>query len=118
MLTTLTPPTWKFLPASDDLVEAFQKLVQEWKQQSGYLSSSRQMALLPAYQRIIGLGPAALPLILEELEREPDHWFWALEAISGDNPVATEDRGHIPKTTQAWLTWGRQNGLLGFGHES
>jgi hypothetical protein len=33
------------------------------------------MAMLPPYQQIIGMGPPAVPLILEELRREPDQWF-------------------------------------------
>ena len=40
------------------------------------------MTLLRPYQRIIGMGLPVVPLILEELEREPDQWFWALEAIT------------------------------------
>ena len=36
----------------------------------------------PAYQQIISMGEAALPLILRELERNKDHWFLALMAIA------------------------------------
>ena len=39
------------------------------------------MAMLKPYQRIVGMG-LSVPLILEELRREPDQWFWALEAIT------------------------------------
>lgn len=45
------------------------------------------MAMLPSCQRIIGMGPVVVPLILEELRREPDHWFWALEMLTEDDPV-------------------------------
>jgi len=30
------------------------------------------------YQRNIGLGPGVVSLVLEVLQREPDHWIWAL----------------------------------------
>ena len=63
-----------------------------------------------AYQRIIGLGPSALPLILRELERETDHWFWALNAISGDDPAA--GLGDFEVAAARWLEWGRDAGLL------
>ena len=36
-----------------------------------YLSNTAQMAILRPYQQIIGMGMAAVPLILEELRREP-----------------------------------------------
>jgi hypothetical protein len=63
------------------------------------------MAMHPSYQRIIGLGPAALPLIFNELAREPDHWFWALKAITGEDPVPPSARGKLRKMTELWLQW-------------
>ena len=31
------------------------------------------------------MGKQALPLIFEELRRKPNHWFWALNAITGQD---------------------------------
>ena len=47
-----------------------------------------------------------------ELEREPDHWFWALEAITGESPVPESDAGDIEASALAWVEWGREKGLL------
>ncbi len=66
----------------------------------------------PAYQRIIGLGPAVIPLILADLARQPDHWFWALRALTGEDPVPAEARGRVKAMADAWLQWGRENGYL------
>ncbi len=98
------------------LTERFRRLAAEWKAQSRFLSNSAQMAMLRPYQRIIGLGPAAVPLILEELRREPDHWFWALEAITEENPVPPEAMGKVRLMALAWVRWGEEHGLI--GHES
>jgi hypothetical protein len=65
------------------------------------------MAMLEPYQRIIGMGPAVVPLILEELEREPGHWFWALESITEQNPVPPESAGKVGQMAEAWTRWGR-----------
>ncbi len=63
-----------------------------------------------AYQRVIGLGPEVLPLVLRELERETDHWYWALNAISGVDPAeGVED---FEEAAARWLEWGRATGLL------
>ena len=43
------------------LRERFQRLAAEWKEQSRYLSNMAQMATLRPYQRIIGMGPPAVP---------------------------------------------------------
>ena len=58
------------------------------------------------------MGPAVVPLILAELEREPDHWFWALEAITGESPIPQCDAGDVEASALAWVEWGRQKGLL------
>ena len=68
--------------------------------------------MLRPYQQIIGLGPSVLPLLLRELARETDHWFWALEAIAGQNPVPAEAVGNVAAMAEAWLAWGRREGLL------
>ena len=47
-----------------------------------------------------------------ELEREPDHWFWALEAITQENPVPPEAAGRVAKMAEAWIAWGKQQGYL------
>jgi hypothetical protein len=95
-----------------DLRGRFEQLRDEWKAQSRYLSNTAQIAMLWPYQQIIGMGPAAIPLILTELRRETDHWFWALEAISGVNPVPREALGKVEQMAQAWIHWGQQEGLI------
>lgn len=90
----------------------FRRLAAEWKEQARYLSDSRRMAMLQPYQAIIGMGLAVVPLILEELRAEPHHWYWALEAITGDNPVPVDVDGDMSRIREAWLEWGRQQGLI------
>src|SRR5947209_7726126 len=92
--------------------ERFRRLATQWKEQSRYLSNTAQMAMLPSYQRIIGMGWPAVPLILEELRREPGQWFWALESITGENPVPAEAAGKVRATAHAWIEWGNRQGLL------
>ena len=69
------------------------------------------MAKIPAYQKIIAMGEAAIPLLLAELEREPDHWFIALHAITGVDPVPKESCGRLKDMTTAWLRWGKEHGF-------
>ena len=90
--------------------ERFEQLKNEWKTQSRYLSNTAQMAMLWPYQRIIGLGAMAVPLILAELRCETDHWFWALEAITGENPV--------PRKSPATFTPRRRLGCMGPGERA
>lgn len=92
--------------------ERFRRLAAEWKEQARYLSDSRRMAMLRPYQAIIGMGLPVVPLILEELKREPDHWFYALEVITDESPVPADAQGDMRRIADAWLAWGRQHGLI------
>src|SRR5271167_4699083 len=98
--------------AKDGSRERFRRLAEEWKEESRYLSNTAQMALLRPYQRIIGMGLPVVPLILEELQREPDQWFWALESITEQNPVPPEAEGKVRLMAQAWIEWGKQRGYV------
>lgn len=93
----------------------FRQLAQQWRNERGARSSAAQMAMLPAYQKIIGMGRDVIPLILGELQSEgdtPDHWFWALASIAHDNPVPAKSRGKLVEMAKAWLEWGRNNGYV------
>ena len=94
------------------LENQFAVLAQQWKEGCAFLSSTSAMVAHPAYQAIIELGAPAVPLLLRELDKEPAHWFEALKAITGEDPVATKDWGNIPAMTSAWLTWGRSRNLV------
>jgi hypothetical protein len=89
----------------------FRELVRQWKEATMFRSSIHDMVSHPAYLQIIGMGKEALPLLVDELRREPDHWFVALQAITGANPIPASVQGDVEKLTQAWLTWAEQHGL-------
>ncbi len=90
----------------------FRELAQIWHAETAHLSSVTAKATHPAYQQIIGMGKDALPYILEELRHAPNHWFWALRAITGIDPIRPEERGRVASMTASWLRWGRDQGLL------
>ena len=90
----------------------FQSLRDDWKSKTRHLSNTAQIALVFSYQQIIGMGPDVVPLILRELRQQTDHWFWALEAITGENPVPPDAAGDMRASADAWLEWGQRNGLV------
>lgn len=93
-----------------ELENLFLQLAQEWRAETLFLSSLTAITAHPAYQRIIAMGWPVVPLLLAELRREPQHWFTALKAITGEDPVPAADRGRLPHMTKAWLAWGLQRG--------
>jgi hypothetical protein len=86
----------------------FNQLAEKWRTERGITSSTTAMILCRSYQAIIGMGPLAVDLILQRLRAEgnnPDHWFWALQILTGENPVSEEDEGNLRKMADAWLRW-------------
>jgi hypothetical protein len=92
--------------------KVFFDCLSKWKEETELSSSMTDIILHPSYQRIIGLGPDAVPFVLQELEANGGLWFWALQALTGEDPVPEEDRGRIKRMTTAWLDWGRSHQLL------
>lgn len=93
-----------------EIGDKFNRLASQWLRETEYISSIKKACMHPAYQRIIGMGPDALPYLLRELESNPDHWFWALEAIAEDDPAQSEDT--FDGAARAWLNWGRAKRLI------
>lgn len=88
----------------------FSRLANEWRHATMFESSVSRIVMHPAYQQIVGMGHVVLPFILGELEQSPDHWFWALKAITGHDPVSEENRGNVEAMAAAWVKWGREKG--------
>lgn len=93
-----------------DHSQKFQSLANQWRKETRHLSLISDIVLNTAYQQIIGMGASAIPLILQELKEQPDHWFWALRSIVGESPIPAADRGRLSKMTEAWLAWGKEHG--------
>jgi deoxycytidine triphosphate deaminase len=98
------------LVSEESIKETFDALAQEWREDTRLLSSVSKMVMHSAYQKIIGMGEAAIPLLLRELEQTRDHWLWALAAISREDPASPND--DFDQAVNAWLDWGRQRGYI------
>lgn len=90
----------------------FKELTRRWQDETATSSSITEMAMHPAYQQIVGMGRDALPFIFRELEQAPHHWFWALKAITREDPVSPDHRGDLEAMTRDWLQWAEEEGLL------
>jgi len=98
--------------APDPVAAVFARLANEWREDRPWGADIGEISAHPAYLSIIGLGPEALPYILAELQRKVDHWFVALRAIAKHDPVPATSRGRPRDMAQAWIRWGRENGII------
>jgi hypothetical protein len=109
MPTVPIKPTGTTLPV-ETIEEKFQRLASVWRAETAYASSSSDLVAHPAFQEIVGMGQAVIPLLLRELENRTGHWHRALRLITGADPVPPADRGNIDKAAAAWLRWGKEQG--------
>jgi hypothetical protein len=98
------------------LESSFREQAERWKSDTQHWSSVSKMLAHPSYLRIIGLarlstGNEIERLLLNELKTEPDYWFDALTAITGENPV--QPANDFDESVNAWLEWGREKGIIG-----
>jgi hypothetical protein len=95
---------------TDEDWRLFQNLVASWRRERGATSSINRMVMCESYQHIIGLGEKALPMILKQIDIEgddPDHWNWALTAITRVSIVPEEELGNMRAIAARWKQWAR-----------
>jgi transcriptional regulator with GAF, ATPase, and Fis domain len=92
-----------------------ESLAEHWINETSHLSSTHEAIIHPSYQRIIGMGQDVIPFLLKNIKETKSlsgRWFWALKAISGEDPVPEDSRGKSQEMIDAWLHWGIQKGYI------
>jgi hypothetical protein len=109
-LSVQAKPWDGFSQSTVDVHTEFAALADEWRTAVEFEPSLEKVVMHSAYQRIIGMGGVVVPLILAELEREPDYWFWSLAAITRDDPADGAET--VEEAAAQWLSWGRDRGII------
>ena len=91
---------------------SFDRLAGEWKRETAHLSSPTMIGEHRAYREVVGMGPAAIPFILRDLQKAPAMWFMALRELTGESPIRERDRGDIEAMRAAWIDWGERNNYI------
>lgn len=82
-----------------------------WKNETIFSSSISEITNNSAYRSIIGLGQEVLPFIIDDLKHNDSHWFYALEALTGQNPIKENHKGVVPLMKEDWIEWAKENNL-------
>ena len=107
-------------PKTKELEETFSELSKQWIKETAFHSNDYFIVNHPAYQQIVALGEAALPLIFREMEKGETavHWPHVLSAVTGSDPTPSPGRSPSPGWValdiraihEAWLQRGREQG--------
>ncbi len=90
----------------------FHVLAAKVKEDTKYSSNPNDIVDHPAHKKIVDEGGGVLKFILQDLQKDPWHWFMALYLITGETVIPDEHRGMVAAMTEDWLAWGRENGYL------
>lgn len=93
---------------NDQLQGYFDHLKDRWLEGTAFLSNSGAIFAHPAYREIIRMGEPVIPLILQDLRKELNHWFGALVELAGLDAAEGEDT--MEGARQKWLNWGESKG--------
>lgn len=103
-------------PRTRQVQDEFSYHAKKWQRETRHLSSPIDRYLHPSYSRIIALiaanGSEGLRIILRDLKKNQNDWFYALRSITGENPVKSSLAGDVPKMVRAWIKWGETRGLI------
>lgn len=93
------PDILRFPTRPPPIEEQFATLAEQWRAAGAGPDH-------PAYRRVIGLGPAVVPVLLAEVAGGGVKWAAALEAITGEQPA--ESGADREAVIAAWDDWGRR----------
>jgi len=105
-------PKLQPIKVDDTLTPRFRQLALELERATLNASSPNTITGCPAFRRIVGLGDAAIPLVLARMLENHGEWCLVLRQLAGANPVPQRDRGNVPKMVKAWTAWGKANGHI------
>jgi hypothetical protein len=99
-----------FSPDYEYLTLRLRGFIDNWTNQTKFMSSISSIIQNSNFKNIISLGKPAVPIILNEIRKKPSNLVWALNYIEGFNISKTPIS--ITEACQKWITWGLNSGLI------
>ena len=90
----------------------FNRLKNNWKIETAFISDYNKIINNPSYLSIIRLGKNIIPLILKELRDNDGLWFYALEQLTNKKVALDTINPTYQELKQAWLDWGVKNNYI------
>ena len=108
------------MSAEETQESRFNRLAQQWTQETVFLSNPSSIMKNKAFQEIVDMGEDALPFLFDKLQDDEDGlWWMPLERIThvrlteGVTPIEGVPgwaKTDVSALKAAWLAWGREKG--------
>ncbi len=96
----------------NSLKEYFESLKYLWLEETKYSSNIFLTTNHPAHLAILQLGDRVLPLLIEDLQNNSNHWFITLNKITDVNPVLSEHAGDVEAMRNDWINWAEECNII------
>lgn len=83
-----------------------------WENETIFSSNITEITNHPSYHAIIKLGREVVPLIIQDLQKNNSHWFYALEILTGENPILPQHKGNIVLMKNDWIDWATRGNVV------
>ena len=93
------------------LHEKFNSLVKEWKKNTMFQSSISKITEDYYFLEIIKMGKKGIPLIIENIKKEPSVLVWALNIITNESLDSGPGRKTISDLCKRWVKY-HEKGLI------
>lgn len=80
----------------------FKQYLKAWKEETQFVSSPTEIVGNENFQGIVNLGKPVVPLVLSELQNNPNYLVWALNFIY-KTKVSDSEKTTIPEAAKLWI---------------
>jgi len=98
------------------LEERFREQADRWQRETQHLSSPLQRMMHSSYQAILGMAAEhkrpVIRLLLLDMQQNRRDWLLPLSYLTQANPLNPKDAGKTDKMIEAWMRWGKEQGIL------
>jgi len=87
--------------------DKFNNLYKAWQSNTLLQSSISKIVDDVNFKRLVDMGQPAIPLIIEEIDKNPSTLVWALNIITGTS-FSTSQRITIKDACKRWVRWWKE----------
>lgn len=114
-LRFIPPPkvdAWLKSQDAIDVAKEFRRLTKQMEGRLGPTSRLREWLFSEEYVAIVGLGPRVVPHLLVDLRKHVRPWFFALRALTRQDPTVGVSPGNFEELARHWVAWGVEQEII------
>jgi hypothetical protein len=109
-MNTTTKTVGRYKPSPTDFIGSFYAVLHRWRSEIAFISDPDKIAEHPSFKALVTNADLVLPLIIDELRKEPSYLVWVLDDAFDEHPYLSSQIGNLTEMSNAWIAWAERNG--------